>query len=145
MTETCCMAKSNNIAPFCIPKSSTCCSDAFCNPGETCCGDSCCPMVSQRYLSSPIKPTNAVTRTRLATSRPSVLVVVQKAKSALRPQSATTTPPPTARTPSSQLSNAVPRISHSVGTFNQMVWGVMPCRVFRLRVLQWDLLLQELG
>ena len=43
--ETCCLAKSNYRAPFCIPKNSTCCSNTFCDYSEVCCGDFCCPSV----------------------------------------------------------------------------------------------------
>lgn len=44
--ESCCMAQSKGIAPFCIPNNSTCCANTFCNSGETCCGDFCCAKVS---------------------------------------------------------------------------------------------------
>ena len=51
--ETCCMAKTSGAAPFCIPKDSSCCSDTACEVGESCCGNACCPAVSDLSPPSP--------------------------------------------------------------------------------------------
>ncbi|KAA6412826.1 MAG: hypothetical protein FRX48_03819 [Lasallia pustulata] len=53
--QTCCMAASNSIAPFCIAHNSNCCGDTYCNPGETCCGNACCPS-NTTCTTNPIAP-----------------------------------------------------------------------------------------
>ena len=49
-TATCCMPRSQNVAPFCIEQTASCCGDTFCKAGEACCGDFCCPLVSHVCL-----------------------------------------------------------------------------------------------
>ena len=39
------MGSSSASGPFCILKNATCCSETFCEPSETCCGNYCCRSV----------------------------------------------------------------------------------------------------
>lgn len=45
MIGKCCMGSSSASGPFCILKNATCCSETFCEPRETCCGNYCCRSV----------------------------------------------------------------------------------------------------